>query len=193
MTEVGSVADVVDAIGRASVEGADQVLRAVGLCPPPTAHILSRHLASPYIGSVSTRPYFRGKDACDAVTTLGLLPSLLCATHLVVAWENADLSRAVDPPADVGWATALVVVEADMTGHVLGWHSFEPHLGVARPDGLQPINPEWREPAQIPDAPLPAPIFDLLKLWRQWRVGDVPATIADLETAGYRMSWAQPL
>ncbi|MGD9525203.1 hypothetical protein [Pseudonocardia sp.] len=191
MTEVGAVADVVDAIAQASVEGADQLLRETALCPPPTLHILSRHLASPYIGSVSTRPFFRGKDACDAVATLGLLPSLLCATQLVVVWENADLCTAVDPPADVGYASAVVVLDATMNDHVLRWHSFEPHLGEVTFDGMQTIRPEWRSPAQFPGAPLPAPVLELLTLWREWRVGDVQAAITELESAGYRTSWVQ--
>jgi hypothetical protein len=191
VVEVGAVADAVEAVARASVEGADQLLREVGLCPPRTVHILSRHLASPYVGSVSTRPFFRGQDACEAVTALGLLPSLLCATQLVGVWEHADLCTAVDPPADVSFPTALVVVDAAMKDHVLRWHSFEPHLGEVRVDGLQTINPEWRTPAEIPGAPLPAPVLDLLALWREWRVGDVQAAIAELESAGFRTSWAQ--
>lgn len=191
VAEIGAVAEVVETVAQGSVEGADKLLREFGLCPPPTVHIVSRHLASPYVGSVSTRPYFRGRDASDAVTALGLLPSLLCSTQLVVVWENADLCTAVDPPADVGYSTAIVVLDAGMNDHVLRWHPFEPHLGEGRFDGLQTILPEWRSPAQIPGAPLPAPVMDLLALWREWRVGDVHAAITELESAGYRTSWAQ--
>jgi len=111
----------------------------------------------------------------------------------VIVWENADLCTAVDPPAEVSFPTAVVVVDAGMSDHVLRWHSFEPHLGEVRFDRLQTLRPEWRPPAEIPDAPLPLPVLNPLALWREWRVGDVPAAVAELESAGFRTSWAQQL
>ena len=98
------------------------------------------------------------------------------AGHLFV---NSFLSRSV------------VVLDATMNDHVLRWHSFEPHLGEVTFDGMQTIRPEWRSPAQFPGAPLPAPVLELLTLWREWRVGDVQAAITELESAGYRTSWVQ--
>lgn len=183
--------DVVEAIARASAEGAEELLRAGGWCSPPTVHMLSRHLASPYIGSAATRPFYRGADAAAAVAALGRLPSLLCATQLVVVWEYADLCAALElPHADRG-PNALVVVDADLDGHLLGWRPFELHVGPVGPSGLPTGTPEWGAPASYPDAPLPEPVAELLAVWRQWRPGDVHEEARALEAAGFRVSWAQ--
>jgi hypothetical protein len=189
--EVGTVADAAEAVARASIEGAEQLLREVALCPPPTVHILSRHMAPPYLGYVSSRPFYRGMDAAHAVRELGLLPSLLCATQLVVVWEYADLCTAIDLPNDRGFPTAIVVLDANLDDHVLRWHPFEMRVGPIGSTGLPTVVPEWGSPSQIPGAPLPLPVVDLLARWREWRPGDVGAAIAELEAAGYRIWWAQ--
>jgi hypothetical protein len=176
--------DVVEAITRTSVESAEHLLRTAGLCPPPVVHVLSRHLASPYIGSVTTRPFYRGADAAAAVTALGLLPSLLCATQLVIAWEYADLCTALELPGPAGFPTALVVVYASLDDHVLGWHPFDLRIGPPGPSGIPTAAPEWGKPERYPGAPLPEPVAELLALWREWRPSDVHATARELAAPG---------
>ena len=184
------IADVVEAITRASVESADEGLRVGGWCPPPTAHMLSCHLASPYIGSVTTRPFYRGADAAAAVAALGRLPSLLCATQLVVVWEYADLCVALELPNADRAPNALVVVDADLDGHLLGWHPFEFRTGPISPQGLPTATPEWSEPASYSGTPLPAPMAELLAVWRKWLPGDIQTEARALEATGFRMAWA---
>src|SRR5690242_11127064 len=111
MAEVGVVPDVVDMVDEVSVELADQLLSETGMVAPPTVHILSRLLAPPYLGKVTTRRFCRGDDAALAVTALGVLPSLLLATHVVVVWEYADLCTALELPGEA-FPTGLVVLEA---------------------------------------------------------------------------------
>ena len=172
-----------------SVELTDQLLRETGMVPPPTLHILSRLLAEPYIGKVSTRPFYRGLDAEVAVTGLGLLPSLLLATHVVVVWEYADLCTALELPGEA-FSTGLVVLEASMDAHVVRWHPFRMHFGPLSAVGLPTVRAEWGESARMPDAPLPAAVVELLAVWRSWQGGDHRATSAELERAGFHVWWA---
>lgn len=189
MAEVGIVPDVVDLVDGASVELTDQLLRETGMVPPPTLHILSRLLVEPYIGKVSTRPFYRGMDAEVAVTGLGLLPSLLLATHVVVVWESADLCTALELPGDA-FPTGLVVLEASMDAHVVRWHPFRMHVGPVSAVGLPTVRPDWGEPTRFPDAPLPAAVVELLAVWRAWQGGDHRAAGAELERAGFHVWWA---
>ena len=189
MGEVGVVPDVVDVIDEVSVRLADQMLRETGMVPPPTVHILSRLLAPPYLGKVTTRPFYRGDDAALAVTALGVLPSLLLATHVVVVWEYADLCTALELPSEAS-RTGTVVLEASTDSHVVRWHPFLMHLGPPGPAGLPTVRPEWGEAARFPDAPLPAPVVELLAVWRSWRGGDYRQAATELERAGFRLWWA---
>jgi hypothetical protein len=150
-------------------------------------HILSRLLAEPYIGSVSVRPFYPGRDAAVAVAALGVLPSAFYATHLVVVWEYADLCTALELPGEEGFPTGLVVLEATMDGHVVRWHPFLMHLGPLGPGGLPTVIPEWGRSYRFVDAPLPAPVVQLLAVWRAWRRGDVAETTAELQRAGFRV------
>ncbi len=186
-----ATAGVVEAIARAGVEGTEELLRAGGWCPPPTVHMLSRYLVSPYIGSLATRPFYRGVDAAAAVSALGRLPSLLCASQLVVVWEYADLCAALELRGTGPFPNALVVVDAALDGHVLGWHPFELRVGPLGPSGLPTGAPEWGTPASYPDEPLPDPVAELLAVWREWQPGDVQAEAQSLKAAGFRVSWAQ--
>src|SRR5690349_1642457 len=113
--------------------------------------MLSRHLAQPYLGSVATRLFYRGADAAAAVTALGRLPSLLCATQLVVVWEYADLCTALELPDAAQAPNALVVVDADLDRHMLGWHPFELQVGLVGPSGPPTGTPEWGPAASYPD------------------------------------------
>ena len=71
------------------------MLREHGLVQPPTVHMLAEDMDQPYVGFITSRPYYRGSDAEQAITTLGLLPSVLPATALVVTWEHLDMCASV--------------------------------------------------------------------------------------------------
>jgi hypothetical protein len=173
------LATVVEHVERASVGAAEHSLLSQGACPPPTVHLLSRHLVSPYVGSVATRRFRRGADAAAAVRGLGLLPSVLFATELVVVWEHADLCAALGVPGEV--PTGLVVARAGMWEgeHELRWHPFAADPGApARPGGPPTLVPRWGQVVQHEGAELPWPVTDLLGLWREFRRGDIAETRA---------------
>ncbi|MGH3566422.1 MAG: hypothetical protein ACRDRH_10385 [Pseudonocardia sp.] len=116
---------LVDAVESGSVELAETTLTAGWVCPP-TVHVLCKHLPQPCLGSVATRPFRRGADAGSAVAALGLLPSVVPATRLVVVWEYSDLCSALDLPGwrDGRYPLGLVVLDADLAEHVVRWHPF---------------------------------------------------------------------
>lgn len=181
--------DLVDAVVVGSVELADAMLRDGGAVCPPTVHMLMKHQRNPYVGSVATPPFRRGPEAASAVSALGLLPSVVLATRLVVVWEYADLCAALDLPGwrDGRYPLGLVVVDADLAEHVVQWHPFQ-----LRTDGAKVI-PEWGSTVQHPGGALPAPVGELLAVWRELQRRDVAGARAELEAAGYIVTWASEL
>ena len=173
------MAAVVDQVAVAAVGAADELLQ-LGVEPArPTVHLLSADVAQPYLGHVVCRQFSPGRDAAAAVQLLGLLPSVLAATHLVVVWEYVGLRNALEPGDGAG-PSGLVVLEASLTSHVVRWYPFRRGAGGAL----------WGEPARYPDAVLPVPVEYLLRSWRRLVQDDVAATVETLERAGYRVRWA---
>jgi hypothetical protein len=175
---------LVDAVESGSVDLADAAVRGDGAVPPPAVHLLHKHVRQPYVGSVAARPFQRGADAAAAVTALGLLPSVVLATRVVVVWEYSDLCAALDLPGEP-FPLGLVVLDADLMEHVVRWHPFQ-----LRGD---PVRPEWGPVVRHPGAQLPAPVAELLALWRELRRQDIAVTRAELEGAGFVVTWAADL
>jgi hypothetical protein len=102
---------------------------------PDRAHD-PRGLDPQYLGSIRARPFRAGTDAEAAVSDLGLLPSMLGVSDLVVVGDHVDLRLAmVQPP---GGVSGLVVLVPDRTDHTLRWHPFDAHPGRnerGTPDG----------------------------------------------------------
>ncbi len=188
-TELDELAELVDVVERAAVDTAEQLLRGMGMVAPPTVHLLSRLTAPPYLGSVAVCRFSRGGDAARAVTGLGWLPSVVYATRLVVVWEHADLSVALETSGGV-FPSGLVVLDASMKDHTVRWHPFGMCPGPDGEDGLATVVPVWGAPVRHPGVALPAPVADLLALWRRWDGGDIGRARAELEQAGYRPTWA---
>lgn len=55
------------------------------------------------------------------------------------------------------------------------------------------IWPEWGAVVRHPGAELPTPVAELLAVWRELRRGDVAATRAEPETAGFVVNWVSDL
>jgi hypothetical protein len=174
--------DRIEAAARGAFEG---TVSELGVVPPPTLHILAEDLDQPYVGRVVCRPFYRGADAGAAIAGLGELPSVLAATRLVITWEAQDLVVALGGVADPD-ATALVVLNATLAGHVVHWYPVRMDL-----DEHGVVAVDWGVPAQLHDPPLHAPIADLLSVWREWRDEDIDATARRVQAAGYRTVWAQ--
>ena len=180
--------ELVNAIERRAVDGADRLLRAHGVAPAPTAFLLSARRKPTYLGHVTARRYARGVDAARAVVGLGLLPSVLRGPRLVVAWEHADLCRALGQDGALVSA-ALVVLDATLHEHTVRWHPFTPVDGPRTASEARTVVPEWGEPIRLPGAALPQAVAALLALWREQRGGDLDATRVELERSGFRVSW----
>lgn len=200
---------LVDTLDLGSVRMTEDALTGRGLVVPPTVHMMSRHAHPPYLGAVTTRGFYRGADAAEAVMRLGLLPAAAGALRLVVVWEHADLTAALDLPGwqDEGrYPRGLVVLDAhadERLGHTVRWHPFE-LVGVdpsTRPGhrGLTaegwPVVPRWGKPAHHPSGWLPDPIAQLLAVWRAGTAGDRDAVTqlrAELTASGFVVVWKQP-
>ncbi len=191
---------LVDAVESGSVELAEEMLSSVGQVRPPTVHMLSKHLPQPYMGSVVTRPFRPGADAASAVAALGLLPSVVPATRLVVVWEYSDLCAAMDLPGwrDGRYPLGLVVLDADLAEHVVRWHPFWMRTDALAGQSAQlpagaRVWPEWGAVVRHPRAELPGPVAELLAVWRALPGGDVAQTRGQLEAAGFVVNWVSEL
>ena|GEM_PF-2332981 len=188
---------LVDAVESGSVELAETLLRGAGVVRPPTVHMLHKHLMNPYVGSVWTRPFRRGADAAAAVSVLGLLPSVVHATRLVVVWEHSDMSEALDRPGwrDGQYPLGLVVLDADLAEHVVRWHPFHLRTDVSAGsvgDGVS-VWPQWGTAERYPGGTLPGAVSELLLVWREWLRRDISETRATIEAAGFGVQWtAEP-
>jgi len=165
--------------------GLDQLLRTTGAVQPPTVHMFAEDRAVPYIGFVTCRPFYRGDDAARALVKLGELPGTVEATRLLVTWEAQDLNVALDLPVDPD-GSALVVLDANLTGQELRWYPLR--LRRAR-RGRPGLIPRWGRVETLVDPPLPEPITRLLVLWRLARGGDLDWSVGRLESDGYRIGW----
>jgi len=179
--------DIADALADAVLGANEAVVRRTGTCPQPQVHILAEDRERPYLGYVVCRRFRRGPDAASAVVGLGLLPSTLRATRLIVAWEELDLRGAMQVPTEQA-ETGFVLVDARLDTHVLRWHPFQTQ---AAPEGAgETATLRWGAPARYERIPLPDPIEAMLTLWREFRDGDLEETAAHLQRAGYELHWA---
>jgi hypothetical protein len=156
--------------------------------PRPQVHMFAEDMENPYIGFVTCRMFYRGHDAITAISNLGVLPSVMKMTRLMVLWENCDLATALDQeqgPFPMG----LMLVDAGFGQHTLHRHPFEPVPTGQVADGVPAITLKWEAPQRSEDAPLPDPITRLLRTWRELREDDMQKTAIALKRGGYEISW----
>jgi len=184
----------VDRLAESAVTTTDAMLRESGFVQPPTVHLLFDGLDPPYLGFLTCREFYRGRDTAAAVAVMGLMGSMLSASRLVVTWENADLCTALELPGDDGFPAGIVIVDADRRGHVLRWHPMRMHIGPERPDGPPAVLAEWGPVSRQRAAELPGPVADLLAIWREpreWSGSELVGMFARMEVGGYTMRWVQ--
>ncbi|MHA6629149.1 hypothetical protein ACU61A_27255 [Pseudonocardia sichuanensis] len=172
---------------------ADELFRDGGQVQPPTMYLLDeRQRELPYLGGVQCRPFYRGADAAQAVTAMGLVASMAEASRLVMTWEFADLAVALQQPGAEVLPNALMVLDADQTQHTLRFHPVQLHLSPGRVDGAPVVRPEWGHATHHRDADLPTPVADLLAIWRsphRWSEAELVGTYDDLRNDGYAIRW----
>ncbi|WP_326921023.1 hypothetical protein [Actinophytocola sp.] len=168
---------------------ADRSLRWTGSPPLPQVHMLVEDCEHPYAGHVvlSRRP--RGDDPTTAVAGLGVLPAVLGATRVVVAWDAATLPGCRPAPSG---PCRLVMVDADRRDHAVTRHVYDIQLSALSFVGVPGFVPRWRLESDSRRAPLPDPVDRLLTVWRHRWDRDVPRTVAALRRNGYRIHWSRP-
>ena len=72
-----------DQIAEMAVAGTDEMVRGGFGVQPPTVHVLIDGLDPGYVGYLTCRPFYRGRDAEGAVAAMGLLGSQLAVSRLV--------------------------------------------------------------------------------------------------------------
>lgn len=181
--------DIVGYLAESIRVGADAGLRAGGAVMPPTVFVLAEDMDQPFVGKVVVRPFYPGADAAAAIAGLGLLPSVLAATRLLVTYERQDVNAALGLLVDLDDA-ALVAVDAHLTGHAVVTYPLRVTRG---PDWHRTgaVLPVWGTPARRSGAVLPGPVGQLLDLWRMWQEADLNEALNELDAAGYRMAWAE--
>lgn len=167
------------------------MLRETGFCPRPQVHMFAEDMNNPYVGYMTCRYFYRGADAAEAIADLGLMPSVLAATRLIVLWEDCDLRTALEMRGE-SFATGLVVMDAQLDRHTLHWYPFAVEAGELSSFGVPTVIPRWGAPARFEGAELVAPVAMLLRTWREFRRDDIQRTAIDLQKNGYELHWAHP-
>jgi hypothetical protein len=176
-----------------AVRVVDRSIRRTGLPPPPWA-VMFLAISQPCLmGQVRLRDCRRGTpDAVTAVVGLGLLPSVLAGSRLLVVWDGSLLRLTLGESAGRECRHGLWVLDARLDGHTVRHRRFTVAV-TDRPDGTRSCRPRW-EPATVhPDHPLPGPVEGALGLWRQQRRGDVEAARARVQAEGYPVTWLPDL
>lgn len=176
------MSDVVTLLPGIMIEAAQAELHATGGVPRPQVHMLAEDLEKSYIGNITCRRFYRGQDATVAIGDLGIMPSLMKMTRLMVLWEACDLAVAMEQEPG---PRALMLVDATLSRHILHRHPFSPVPTGRVKKGIPLIRLEWEPPQQFADARLPAPVARLLQTWRELRDGDIQEAGNALEQSGY--------
>ena len=161
-------------------------LYATGAVPRPQVHMFAEDMPYPYIGFVTCRRFYRGHDAVTAIGDLGVLPSVMKMTRLMILWESSDLAAALEQPRA---PMELMLVDARFSQHTLHRHPFQPVPTGRVVDGVPAVQLEWETPQRSEDARLPDPITLLLRTWRELRDEDIQNTAIALQQAGYETNW----
>ncbi|MEV0538390.1 hypothetical protein [Nocardia salmonicida] len=149
------------------VESATEAMLSNGFAPRPQVHIFDRTRAQPVVGYVVSRFYSQGDDAASAIANLGVLAAALCATDLIVFWEESDLRTSIHgahPTAD--YPTGLVTLRVTHEGHDQTWRPFSNRVLGYQQNGLPIVQPLWGTVATESGGDIPFPIQGLLGRWR---------------------------
>ncbi len=186
MSELNSV---VEAIKRSVAKAAADVLPA-GIAPRPQIHVLDDTFDRPYIGYMVCRPYYRGHDAMAAIRHLGRIAAAMCATRLVVVWEEFDLRTSILGPSD-NYPNGLALLDAEFpSSHSLTWLPFDYYTSA----GGSTLGLSWEQPSTQLDVALPEPIPSLLNAWRApapFGPDGVEHTLTEALHDGYEMHFVK--
>jgi len=180
------VSDILSKLPSLLIEAAQAELHATGQVPRPQVHMFAQEQEKPYIGFITCRRFYRGQDATVAIGDLGIMPSVMKLTRLMILWEACDLSLAMEQGSG---PMALMLVDATLSRHNLYRYPFNPVPTGRTNKGIASIRLDWETPQQFADTRLPDPVTRLLRTWRELRDGDIRDTWIALEQSGYELDF----
>lgn len=186
--------EAVDLCTRSLIETTEDKLRRGSGVVPPTIWVFNPLLDRPLVGTITTRPFYRGIDAARAIERLGAFPAAFNSPVVMVSWELADLCVALD--ADDGTTpTAIITVLADMDGRHQMTALFGEFYSLNEPSsGAASAGVRWQPEQDLGDAELPAPIEGALALWQreapQSTVESAVRVHGELQNEGYEITLA---
>jgi len=167
------------------INAAKAELHGTGCVPRPQAYMFAEDTP---IGFVTCRRFYTGSDSITAIGDLGVLPSVMKMTRLLILWENSDLEVALDR-ATGPFPMALMLLDASFKGHTLHRYPFEPVPTGETADGVPTLRLDWKRPLRAKNPSLPDPITRLLRVWRELRDDDIQKTVIALQQSGYELDW----
>lgn len=152
-------------VKRITVEVAAETFR-TGFCMAPQVHLFYEP-ENEYVGYVSCREYYRGQDAVAAIGHMGVIAAAMCATRLLVVWEESDLRTSIYGPSANVYPNGLALLDISLTGHEISWYPFR-YVNEHRqlPSLTANIDIEWGQPSRQPSVDLLPGIHDLIHSWR---------------------------
>lgn len=180
--------DITKELPGAVIRSNKEAINATGRMPRPQIHMLAEDMAQPYVGHVVCRRFYQGEDTVAAIGDLGVLPSVMRMTRLLVVWEHLDLRTALLEEND-STGMNLMMLDAQLDEHTVHQHPFEGVPTGEIVDGVPAIRVQWNPPTERKDGPLPRPITRLLDTWREWRSADLQKTAVALQDSGYELYW----
>jgi hypothetical protein len=178
--------DIVPEMPRLLIEASKGELYATGAVPRPQVHMFAEYTPNKYIGYMVCRRFYRGHDAATAIGDLGVLPSVMKMTRLMILWESGDLATALDR-SEGPFPMGLMLVDATLKRHTLHQHPFDAVPTGQVVDGVPAVRLEWETPRRSEGARLPDPIARLLRTWREPRDDDPMKTQIAFEQSGYEL------
>lgn len=160
---------LVDTMKRIALEAAVDTF-GTGYCMAPQVHMFYEP-EDEYVGYVSCRPYYRGQDAQTAIEHLGVIAAAMCATRLLVVWEESDLRTSLYGPANEH-PNGVALLEVSLTDHELSWRPFRYLNGYGQAPGMNAnFDISWGEPSVQSNVTLMPVVRNLMQAWRLQFIG----------------------
>jgi hypothetical protein len=112
---------VLDKLADVMLHTADELLRTVGYCQPPNAHIVCKDMDPPYAAWMRSREFYRGADAAAAVAEMGRLPAAM--------WARTWCCRGTTPICARRWSCPVRFSRP-------GWSWWWPRSASTQCDGI---------------------------------------------------------
>ena len=173
----------IEELQRISLEAAAETFR-TGFCMAPQVHLFYEP-EDEYVGYVSCREYYRGQDAVAAIGHLGVIAAAMCATRLLVVWEESDLRTSIYGPPPHSYPNGLAMLEVSLTEHQMTWYPFTSTIDYRQLSNPTPaFDIHWARPSVQENVELLPGIRDLIGLWRTEMISShEPTWVADVTSA----------